>query len=356
MQLNSIYLYPNLINVYLNLSSAWQIERYRNVYNRNLKVFRGGDNRIDLQIKNSDQKATSIAGYIPVYIITNRFNEQILKKDATIISAESGRAYVVLNQNELQNIDKGFYNYSVLLESRESSGTDYVVTERKPGYMDSQYGALATLEIFGDLSGEPTASKQYKNFSLVKPSSVGEEAPTYYFSDLIDAEYEINNSNSLHTFVFYMNGYSGTVEIQASLEEGATPKNWINVSTIQYNNRDLAYHNVEGKWKWFRIKHIPGKVSTLAEFTIAQTITTNYEVSIRNPGAGYAVGNKIVIVGSRLGGERPAQNLTITVESVDMNGRIQTISWEGNSYPGFKTYVLSPETLEIGTIDKVLYR
>jgi hypothetical protein len=66
MQLNSVYLYPNKVDVFTNLG-AWKTERYRRVYNRNLKIYRSVDNRIDFQVRNSDEKATSIENYYIVF-------------------------------------------------------------------------------------------------------------------------------------------------------------------------------------------------------------------------------------------------------------------------------------------------
>ena len=56
MHLISVYLYQNKIDVFTNAATAWQTERYRRVYNRNIKIYRGVDNRIDIQVRNSDQK------------------------------------------------------------------------------------------------------------------------------------------------------------------------------------------------------------------------------------------------------------------------------------------------------------
>ena len=62
MQFNPVYLYSNKLDVFTSPSDSWSIERYRRVYNRNLKIFRGVDNRIDIQVRNSDQKASNIIG------------------------------------------------------------------------------------------------------------------------------------------------------------------------------------------------------------------------------------------------------------------------------------------------------
>lgn len=357
MQLNSVYLYPNRINAYLNLSAAWQAERYRNVYNRTLKVYRGSDNRIDFQVKNSDQKNIAITGYQPVFVLTNQDNEQVFKKDATIQDVSAGKVYVNLQQSDLWEIDQGFYKYSLMLESRTANGNGYTVQERKPTYIDSQYGASAILEIYGDLSGEPAPTVEVTKFKSTVPSSVGDTGATFYTSSLIDAQYYTSKALGSHTFVFYMTSYSGEIRLEASLDDGATPSNWTEVNTFQVSDRSNPfYHNVIGKYKWFRIVHTPNNADSVAFFTIQQTILGNYSVDINHPGTGYSIGDEITILGDDLGGETPTNNLTITVISVDEFGRIQSISYTGVSYNGVRTFVLSGLTSNQGTFDKVLYR
>ena len=72
MQLISVYLYPNKIDVFTNASAAWQTKRYRRVYNRNIKIYRGVDNRIDLQVRNSDEKAADTTGSTLVFNLVER--------------------------------------------------------------------------------------------------------------------------------------------------------------------------------------------------------------------------------------------------------------------------------------------
>jgi hypothetical protein len=60
MQFNPVYLYPNKVDVFTTPSDIWSTERYRRVYNRNLKIFRGVDNRIDIQVRNSDKKPATL--------------------------------------------------------------------------------------------------------------------------------------------------------------------------------------------------------------------------------------------------------------------------------------------------------
>lgn len=257
MQPNSFYLYPTLVDVFLNLSSEWVNERYRNVYNKNLKVHRGGDNRIDLRLKNSDQKAISFTGYIPVFILSNKDSKQILKKDAVTVDAATGKSYVLLTEQDLWDLDPGYYTYSIVLESRIDSGSDYIVSERKVTYIDSQYGSKAILEILTSVQGDVVDSLEITKFSETRPSSVGEDESTFFTSSLIDADYETTNSQSSHTFVYYLNSYTGNVKLQGSLDESATPKIWNDLLDFDFVEENIYYHNVVGKYRWFRVVHTP---------------------------------------------------------------------------------------------------
>lgn len=354
MQLNSTYLYPNVVDVFLNLSASWQAERYRNVYNRNVKVYRGGDNRIDIQIRNSDQKPIPVTtGYVPVFVLVDKRQEQILKSDIIVDDAATGKAHITISSTMLRDIAPGPYQYSIILEAR----TGMVVTERKPTYIDSQYGAYATIEIYGDLYGEPVNSLEVTKFNKESPNSTGYAGAPFYVSSLINANYDSTFANSNHTFAIYFTEYSGTVVIQASLDDNATPSNWTEVATLSPEEQSgLMYVNVEGKWRWFRIKHTPGDVSSAADFIIAQTLANTYDVDIRTPGSGYQAGDTITITGDRLGGGTTGQDLIITVETVGILGQIETISWTGNSYTGIQTFVLSGTIANTGSLDKILYR
>jgi hypothetical protein len=361
MQLNSVYLYPNKIDVFTNALASWQTERYRRVYNRNLKIYRSVDNRIDLQVRNSDQKAADITGSTLVFnIITREGKDLVLSKDCTTSSASSGKVYVTLTKEELLNLESGFYNYSVIQEIRETiNSTEYRVTSKTPMFQDAQYGAIGTVEVSGDVLGETEESLEITKFQYINPATTGYTDPKYYTTSIIDAIGNTQTPNSLHTFqIYFSNNYSGTVKIQGSLSEGGTPNVWTDVipefSVVDQSTP--VYRNVTGKYNFFRIRHFPNVASAVAEFTVQQTIFFTYIVGIKTPGIGYHVGDVITIKGDRLGGETPTQDLSITVTGIGTLGAITSISWIGNSYNGVKTFVVSGEIPTTGTVDKVLYR
>ncbi len=360
MQFNPVYLYTNKLDVFTALSDSWSTERYRKVYNRNLKIFRGVDNRIDIQVRNSDQKASNITGSVLVFnLIAQDTQDLVLQKDFSDMDAVTGKVTVTLTANELLDLNTGFYNYSIVKEVRTSiDSTDYKITSRIPLYVDSQYGATATLEISGDVYGGVTESRVIDSFSYTNPQTQGEATPAaWYSSEIIDAKPSTQNAVPLHTFQFYSNNYTGTVLIQANLDnQGATPREtkWFTVSTVDLTTE--KYKNITGKYNWFRIRHTPNRNSNSAKFTISQTLLLSYQVNIHTAGAGYQSGDTITILGKNLGGESPTNDLVITVLSVNGIGAITGINWTGISYNGIKTFVLDGAVDGTGTIDKILYR
>ena len=102
---------------------------------------------------------------------------------------------------------------------------------------------------------------------------------------------------------------------------------------------DVAYG--ETRFDYLSISGTPGTgtvvdaVASNATFNILKR-GRNYTVTVRSPGAGYAVGDVIVIEGTDLGGTTPDNDLTITVLSVsgDSTNGITSIEYSGYAKSG----------------------
>ncbi len=369
MQLNPVYLYPNRISAYT--SSSWTTERFRQVYTRNIKIYRSTDNQLEFQVKNGDQKASNIIG---TTIVFNLFNHEtqslLLTRDCQTLSNISGNVRVVLTEKDLLDLEPGLYSYSIIQEMREVDVDDsYTVISKKPLYIDEQFGAVSTLEIVGDVQGGLRPTTVVKEFSYTNPATVGESKELYFISSMIDARPKVTDPQSLHTFQFYFNDFDGAVTIQGSLSDSGDPMDWVDVpdSAISpgtnnftpVSGTSISYKNVVGKYNWFRIKQT-GHQGRLASFTISADPLTpsQYDVTIQNRGSGYQPGDVLIIEGKRLGGDTPDHNLSITVETITGAGLIGTISYTGTPKPSpnFRTYVLEPITNVNGRLDKILYR
>lgn len=258
MQAISVYLYPNKLDVFTKSLAEWPAERYRRVYNKNVKVYRGVNNRIDLLVKNADQKPLDVTGYSLVFSLVGRETQElILQKDCSVIDEETGKFYVILTQSEMFNIESGMYQYSVIKEVREDLGNGtHSVTSREPLYIDSQYGMYSTIEVGPNILGEPVDSKKIIAFSKYIPYDVVEPA-TYYTSSIIDANPNVTTPQSIHTFQFNLTSYTGTLLIQGSVSEGGNPQVWTDLETLTASTDSILYTNITGKYNWFRVKHTP---------------------------------------------------------------------------------------------------
>jgi hypothetical protein len=339
MQFNPVYLYSNKVDVFTNLNS-WTTERYRQVYQRNFKIYRGVDNKLDLQVRNGDEKARDITGYTLVFNLVERETQKLLvSKECSVVSAVNGTFTVSLTETDLVTVNQGSYSFTIYYIS--PTGV------KKPFYIDSQYGATGTIEVYGDITGETIESTVIDTF---------ESIPTYWPNDgtskseLVYASPSVSSTKTIHTFAVYQTNYTGTVNIEGSLEPSATPRSgvWTTLATIQYPS-DIRYKNIEGKWNWFRIKHTP----SVGQFTITPIQGNTYRVQLDKGGKGYVVNEQFIIKGTKLGGSDSVHDLVITVTSVDNIGAIVSFTFTGVS-----NYLTNEQTkiISLGTIDKVLYR
>jgi hypothetical protein len=257
MQTIPVYLYPNRVRAFSNALASSQTERYRNVYNRNIKAYRGADNRLELRIMNSDQKPRDITGLTIVFNMVSRdTQERVLKRDCTVQNISEGRVTFNLTEADLLDIEPGFYQYAITGEVR-SAGDNYTVSSRVPLYVDSQYGVNAVIEVLPGVSGEPLDSTTVDAFRQVILYNSHPEIERQFYSSTINAKPETSVPQSLHSFQFYLQNYTGQVKIEGSLEEGGDPFFWTTIDTFDFVNQESFFHHVSGKWNYFRIFHSP---------------------------------------------------------------------------------------------------
>jgi len=268
MQHASVYLYSNIVELYINPTDSSIRETFNKVYNRNLKIVRGIDNTIELRVKNSDQRPASIGNdvYLVFILTDHKDQQQVFEKDCFMKDNLTGIASITLTEQELVKIGPGFYDYSIIQELRtpiESGSHEYTVSRTMPTYLDTMFDMKGVLEVQGNIRGEVQPSLVVNKFSYVNPEFLGDDEEKYYISSLINANTGL--STNMHTFQFYFEEFEGKVIIQASIEEqGATPSKWADVDAFDaiVNNE---YRNVVGKYNWFRIKYTPveGKIQKI---------------------------------------------------------------------------------------------
>ena len=107
MQLTPRYLVNDKTNLVADLATGI-ITEYRQVYAKNLKIYRGIDNVLTFEIKNNDQKPVSILNvYTPKLVAYDENNTEVLNKTGTIIEtstpSKEGQFTVSVTANDVAN-------------------------------------------------------------------------------------------------------------------------------------------------------------------------------------------------------------------------------------------------------------
>ena len=91
-------------------------------------------------------------------------------------------------------------------------------------------------------------------------------------------------------------------------------------------------------------------VGDAATFDVTQNFNGTYSIAVGNsPGSNYAVNNTIVIPGSDLGGVTPANDLTVTVTTVDTAGSITGATAAGTAAPVTNNYAAGDRLKILGS-------
>jgi hypothetical protein len=85
-----------------------------------------------------------------------------------------------------------------------------------------------------------------------------------------------------------------------------------------------------------------------AQFTVYLFDNSYGEVDVVTPGSSYNPGDQILITGNNLGGLTPANDLTITVQTVDISGGITSVAFTGTSVTQTFSYNSVPQDATSG--------
>jgi len=253
MQLTPRYLLKNRTVIVAN--DAGFVTEYRQVYQKNLKVYRGIDNILEFQIKNADQKPINIATYtIKFQCYDENFN-LVIQHDATILDASKGLCKVNVTENDLLNLRGQFLRYNIHMVD---SNDDKVLT-----YVDEHFGNTGTIELLADAFPGPREPHDVRTFTEI-------EEDTWY-SEAIDAQPGINGNEALHTAVFYTDSYTGNITVQATLHNQVIQGiKWSDIGTISFDGTesDPVPFNFNGVYSFLRFKTDSDPSQTISKILV----------------------------------------------------------------------------------------
>ena len=256
MQKCPIYLYTNLFTVILDLDQ--NTRTYNIMYQRELKIQKGLQNKIQFQFKNSDQKLLPVSTSTFVFSMFDATNRrQLVEKSIEILdngatTSTRGLGLLTLSESDTLDLDKGFYKFSI--KKLNDVGTYDLA------YSNTYYGISGTLELLEDISPVLQSSTEVTSFQPQYNYDL--EAQQYeYYSGNLKAQPEYNSNSALHTMAFYLSGYKGQVIVEGTLENSpGSFSNYATLSTKSYTGyTGVDYVNFNGVFSNVRIRFIPSK-------------------------------------------------------------------------------------------------
>lgn len=203
MQKISSYLYPNRINLTVDL--ATHPTEWRIVYQRKFKIYKGFKNDLLLDIKNAEQKRINVSDKNIMFLILDQNNQEIYSSLVTH-SSTAGLATVSIPASTFDYVKPQFLKYSVYILNIDTSKT--------PVYGDTQFGLTGTIELIDSGLEQPIQELVIDTFNYMTDESV------YPFVKKYTSESVLVNSpndivaNPTIELDFIFNNFEGSISTQ----------------------------------------------------------------------------------------------------------------------------------------------
>lgn len=372
MQKISFYLAKNRITVTTDASGF--ITENRQVYQRQLKLYKGIDNTIEFEIKNSEQRKVPVVGYTVVVKMFDSDHKLLFTVDGNAIPSKTGLMTVIIPKEKIKNIQPQKLQMAAYL--LDQNFQEHIL------YSDTQFGVLGGVELFDAYNdkfavGEIIETITKFNYEMGLKSYVSEIAS---FGTKINDDFSSSESfesvDSV-TVEIYNNPnaiYEGRVLVQATQNKSTAIGNiWDTISSIEmgefdgstlvvnktiFKTHDGTVSGIQKDYKFLRFVYHKADTGSNARFDVIRE-NGQYNVGISFPGTGYNIGDQIKILGSELDGEPFINDLIITVTEIDSQTAkkaVAAVEVSGVAVVGSGTYLSRQGKNFSGMIDKIVIR
>ena len=252
MQNLPIYLYPNALDVILDLDATTKGVN-RVMYQHELKIQKGIKNKVRIQFKNSDQKRIVTTGTY-VFSMYDAINQRLLL-EKTLDILDDGTTFALrvlaelsLTEKVTMDLDASKYQFSV--KYLDQDGT-YL-----PTYSNTYYGVTGTLSLLEDVYPVLQPSQEIAEFLRVYDDSI----QLYQWrSGNIYASPEYNGNSALHTVAMYMTNFKGKVFVRGKLyNTHASFNRYVTVIEREYDGfTGIDYANFNGVFSYVQVVYQP---------------------------------------------------------------------------------------------------
>jgi hypothetical protein len=270
MQKIQFYLVPNRVTVTTDV--AGYNTEYRQVYTRTIKLYKGIDNTLEFEIKNSEQRRQDVMGSTIVVKFFDSDRKQLLELTGTPMVGP-GLMQVVVPAESIAKINT---QYLYVTAKLVKNSVDTIL------YGDSQFGLAATCELLDGYNAAPDFTDELTVFNYEFDANA-------YFSEIgefgqrINEDIETSPTRSITIEIYPQAGFNGDVIAYVTNQKSNAGDNkWKQVATFTV---DAADHNptvntftVSGDYRYIRFKYMK-----YIETIMPHTLTGNLDkIIIRN--------------------------------------------------------------------------
>jgi hypothetical protein len=348
MQKISFYLLPNRIKVTTDVA-GFNTE-LRQVYQRKIKLYKGIDNTIEFEVRNSDNRKDNVVGYEVVAKFFDNDRKNVFTVTGTALAGKPGLMAITVPADTIAMLDPQLLSMAVFLRND---------TEERMLYSDADFNLALTVELangYNDVE-EFVEELVVFNWEFDRKRFVSEIGN---FGTRINDDYSTAPQRVMSVELGPNSDYEDIVEVYATNDKSTDPMGrWVRLE--DWDTRIDATKVYEGDYRFVRFMH-GGPGPGYGAFFNITVVNGVYElVSVINRGQNYRPGDTVTIKGSRLGGDDGVNDLNITVGAINEYplGSINTTSltWNGTATgDGYYRNVQASITNSASSIDKIIIR
>ena len=230
-----VYLYSNKLNVILDLDQNKGI--YKIMYQRKLKIQKGFKDSIQIQFKNSDQKAVSInSGTYWFDMIDASGRELVLSKqlsvlDDSITTSTKGLALASFDPIDTINLTAASYKFIVKQDNGDGTFT--------PAYSNTYYGITGEVEVVEDgyPIGYPIQTIDIKKLESAKEYDRNPNDMGYVFtSEWVRPMVRTTVQPTTSTAVITLASFAGEITVEGTLDNNPSGQGHANAQVFTVTN------------------------------------------------------------------------------------------------------------------------
>jgi len=253
MQKISCYLYSNRIPVIFDLTAT--TAECRIVYQRTIKIYKGLDNVIEFEFKNSDQKRQAIAVSTFKFTLMDQFRQEIFQTNLNTNTGITGVATVTIPSTALAHLEHQLMSFSLYRVNNNGTNT--------PVYSDTYYGSGGTIDFIDNVMPKalsPIIIDTFLNVDLIETYPLTVEKFASEVAD-ISPRNTIEESQSV-SLEFRVNGLEAEVTVQVTEDYITNSETtWIELaqfSVIDTQDVISSTYNLaqySNNLKWIKIRY-----------------------------------------------------------------------------------------------------